>query len=331
MGNIILEKENYVSVRKKEEVVDCYYKDTNRKFDFFINEIKQIPAIASLVKELKDNDNLKVILSKVDLQALKEKKNFLKRNKKGYIMPFLFDEKGRRIEKQIQLDLNDLNILTSIDRIIVQRQLGQLINKIQEINDSINKILNGQQNDRVGLAKSAKHQYLEAMNIFDTDIKQGILLNAIKTAHDARSQLIEDIKCDINKFLEIPERQFNLFIKQITNKNYENESYKLVHNIHRSYEYINITSGILALAYIELEQPQNIRLSFKPYREVLNFFRQQDRLIGKLAEIDDRQGMEKIWKSLPNSAEIIINDFEKEYDSFFDTQNSDNIVFLLRK
>ena len=331
MGNIILEKENYVSDRKKEEVVDCYYKDTNRKFDFFINEIKQIPAIASLVKELKDNDNLKVILSKVDLQALKEKKNFLKRNKKGYIMPFLFDEKGRRIEKQIQLDLNDINILTSIDRIIVQRQLGQLINKIQEINDSINKILNGQQNDRVGLAKSAKYQYLEAMNIFDTDIKQGILLNAIKTAHDARSQLIEDIKCDINKFLEIPERQFNLFIKQITNKNYENESYELVHNIYRSYEYINITSGILALAYVELEQPQNIRLSFKPYREVLNFFRQQDRLIGKLAVIDDRRGMEKIWKSLPNSAETIINDFEKEYDSFFDTQNSDNIVFLLRK
>ena len=331
MGDIVLEAEDYSPIKEKEEVVNSYYKDRKRKVNFFINEIKQIPAIASLVKKLKDNESLKVILSKTDLQSLKEKKNFLKRNKKGYIMPFLFDEKGSRIEKQIQLDFNDLDILTSIDRIIVQKQLGQIINKLQDINDVINRILKGQQNDRVALAKSAKYQYLEAINTYDNDIKKGILINVIKTAHDARSQLIEDIKCDIKKFLEIPENQFNLFIKQMINSNYENESYELVRSIHKSYEYINLTSGILALTYTELEQSQNIQLSFQPYKEALDFFQQQDRLFEKLAEVDDRQRMERVWNILPNASKKAINSFEKEYVEYFDKDNKDNIVLLLRR
>lgn len=331
LKDIVIEKESYASIGRRDEVVECYYKDRNRKIDILFNELKQIPAIASFIQEVKDGNSLKVILSKADLKMLKDNKYHLKRYKKGFIMPLLFDENNRKIEKQIQLDYADLDIFTSIDRIIIQKQLSEIVNKLQDISDVINKILRGQQNDRIGLAESAKYQYIEAMTIDDSYIKQGILINVIKTAHDARAQLIENLKDDVKEFLEIPDRQFDLFIKQLKNKNYENEVYELVHDIHRSYEYINLTSGILALSYTELGQPQNIELSFQPYKKVLNYFHQQYRLFEKLSDTDDRPEMEKIWRTLPYTTLKTVVDIEKELTRLSDKENNDNIILMIKE
>lgn len=229
--------------------------------------IKKIPAFINYLSSLKPQQLFDLGMSGTAESLYKSGKLILKMRKDGNgFLPILCDKSGKFFE-QVNIKPNQMKpqLAEALNSMAVQQQLSEILDSLEEMNLKIESITQGQRNDRIGLYYSARQQYIEALNIKDSILKQQALMNVIKTANDARFLLMETMKTDI-KF--IMSKNSNLFNdSKASSKEIED---KLM-NIRESFKLINDATGICALSYTELDENEALKSSLCAYK---NFIQQ---------------------------------------------------------
>jgi hypothetical protein len=146
-----------------------------------------------------------------------------------------------------------------------------------------------------------------------------LLVNVIKTANDAREQLIQNFKDDIDFFKQIPnpDEEVKVFLGQIRHKNFKGDIEQRIFELYRCYESINLTSGILIYAYFELDQKQNITISLNPYKNLMTNIIKEKGLLEKIHSYNNIEQHKTIWINHPKE---MLNKLEN-IDSFIENNN----------
>ena len=79
----------------------------------------------------------------------------------------------------------------------LQEQVQQIANQIAVIDHSVREVIQGQQNDRIGLYYSGLSLYLEARNVNDPEMKKALIAQSLRALSEARFQLGLAMQSDI--------------------------------------------------------------------------------------------------------------------------------------
>ncbi|MDP2750513.1 MAG: hypothetical protein Q8O89_06805 [Nanoarchaeota archaeon] len=80
----------------------------------------------------------------------------------------------------------------------LQEQVQQIADQIAVIDQSVREVIQGQQNDRIGLYYSGLTLYLEAKNVNDPGMRRALVAQSLRALSDARFQLGLTMQSDIN-------------------------------------------------------------------------------------------------------------------------------------
>ena len=112
-----------------------------------------------------------------------------------------FGEKMPIKRETFRNGLNRTEAANALQMQALQIQLQEIADQISLIDQSVKEVLQGQQNDRIGLYYSGLRLFLESQSIGDLSLKNAVLVQALKTLTDASYQLIETMKSDISYLL----------------------------------------------------------------------------------------------------------------------------------
>lgn len=79
----------------------------------------------------------------------------------------------------------------------LQEQVQQIADQIAVIDHSVREIIQGQQNDRIGLYYSGLTLYLEGRNVNDSEMKKALIAQSLRALSDATFQLRLTMQLDI--------------------------------------------------------------------------------------------------------------------------------------
>lgn len=79
----------------------------------------------------------------------------------------------------------------------LQEQVQQIANQIAVIDHSVREVIQGQQNDRIGLYYSGLTLYLEARNVNDSEMKKALIAQSLRALSEATFQLGLTMQSDI--------------------------------------------------------------------------------------------------------------------------------------
>ena len=79
----------------------------------------------------------------------------------------------------------------------LQAQVQQIADQIAVIDQSVREVIQGQQNDRIGLYYSGLTLYLEARNVIDSEMKKALIAQSLRALSEATFQLGLTMQTDI--------------------------------------------------------------------------------------------------------------------------------------
>ena len=185
----------------------------------------------------------------------------------------------------------------------LQDQIQTIAEQIIVIEHSVREILQGQQNDRIGLYYSGMALYLEAQGIEDKEMRKNLLAQSLRSLTEATFQLTLTMKADI-RYLE--------------NKEYESAKGKRVEKIDNRIQKINQEFAIIHQATMlraGIYCNQNELLAMSTVLKEYSYFI-EDAIVKNaelLAQSDasDSGTEEGVWKVRKN-LRIDIADFAKQ-------------------
>lgn len=180
--------------------------------DNVFSKLKDVLFSVDIINEIKDG-------TKIDTQYIVEMREEIKKaveqglvrfdkNKAGEIFAQIRDSKGKfskklSIKKQLMtkgVDMLELNNALQVKTI--ENQMLELIKVFGEISEAVSEIIQGQQNDRLGLYYSGVNLYLESRNMQDRDLQKLITSQALKSLSDSNAQMIQSIQTNIQYLAE---------------------------------------------------------------------------------------------------------------------------------
>lgn len=173
----------------------------------------------------------------------------------------LYGEKLGIKEELFSSEIDTMQLANALQMKAIEYQLKDIMNVLEEINTDVERIIKGQQNDRVGLYYSGVNLYLEAKGIQDEFFKKCILSNALKSINDANSQMVQNIQNDVQYLL-------NKEYKKNKGKNKVIIKEKMI-DIHKSFLVIHRAFVLKAVIYNEQKEFQAMLTTFSEYGKFL--------------------------------------------------------------
>ena len=217
--------------------------------------LSQSPAYTSFLRSLKPSKILEANLTETAKEMLSKGEWLLKYSKtKNGFLPVLVD-KSNNFVHQVTLTTKNVapQLSESLNSLATQQQLAAVMQQLEVMNNSIQRIERGQRDDRIGLFYSARHQFIEATVMTDLALQEQALLNAAKTANDARFQLMQTMKSDIGEIVGN---------KKLSKK----ERDRLSDGVREAMRYINDSTGLCIAAFSALGQPKSMQAALMSYK-----------------------------------------------------------------
>lgn len=225
-------------------------------WDYAIKKISKLPAFVEFLQSLKPVEMFEATMSASARELYEKGELVLRAAKKGDgLIPVLSDLNGKFVE-QVRLNAKQMtpDLISSLNNLAVQQQLGEVIERLETINENLYCIEQGQRDDRIALSFSAKRKFIEALALENEDVKKVALFEAASTANNARFQLMESMKSDIKQIL---------VAKNAQKRN------RLLENIRYSFSHINLATGIASASYNALEEYRAMAVTLKGYQSFI--------------------------------------------------------------
>ena len=256
------------------------------------------PAFVNLLKSMIPKEELMAVLT--DEQKAKIAEGALKimtRKDDGALLATLVDSKGK---VRFHIPLKEIkgfpelsNALTSY---AMQMQLVQIIEQIQTVQQAIEDVRKGQENDRLATAYSCKQKLLQAMVIKNPQLKTMALLRIISDAEDSRNLLMQSQNANIAFIQNQPESFFGKLISGA-----EPEKINLtINEIRENLCAVNMVSLAEVIAYQQLDEFEAAQISLQYYADYIKqTYLNKKGLVERLDMLD--QSPQKYWsQTLPS-------------------------------
>ena len=98
--------------------------------------------------------------------------------------------------------IDPIQMANALQMKALQDQVQQIADQIAVIDYSVREVIQGQQNDRIGLYYSGLTLYLESQNINDRELKKALIAQSLRALSEARFQLGLTMQSDIKYLAE---------------------------------------------------------------------------------------------------------------------------------
>lgn len=217
MGNITKRQKNEVktsafdgfdvlSIFDEQFSIDDFDKSIHTGSDASKNVLSKVRnAVRKAYSELDDDDAYHYEVSMTDelKKAINSGEVSLVTGKDGLVYAQLRGDKGRfgkplPIEKHLEeqgLTVEQIELAMQMDAIRIQ--LETMIETLKTIEGRVTEVIQGQHNDRIGLFYSGLSLYAESQRITNDSLRTLTQANALKALSDANSQVIQEIRQNI--------------------------------------------------------------------------------------------------------------------------------------
>ena len=143
----------------------------------------------------------------------------------------------------------------------IQNQLEEMAETLQNIEQTVSEIKQGQQDDRIGLFYSGMNLYLEGRMVNDPDLKKYITSQALQSISNASAQLIQQIQTDRNYLLSGN-------YKKKKGQSYE-ELQSRMESINKAFEIIYQSTMLKAAIYFDQNELQSMMIVLNEYKRFI--------------------------------------------------------------
>ncbi|MPM21345.1 hypothetical protein SDC9_67789 [bioreactor metagenome] len=170
--------------------------------------VRHAPEAAQLQQAMKKGYRLIVDIPESTLKAIDTGKLKLSMGKNGQCYAQLMDENGHFSTKlpikreAFARGVDPVQMANAMQMKALQAQLESITEQISAIDRSVREVLQGLQNDRIGLYYSGVALYLEAMNVTDEEMKKTLMVQALRALAEASFQLSLTMKADIQYLVD---------------------------------------------------------------------------------------------------------------------------------
>ena len=314
-------------INKKENSVIEYYdpmdyitelpifaKSLSESIEECINKTKNLlattPAILNFIKSIIPEKAYQAIISSEDNAKILSGALELVNKTDGTFMAMLRDPKTKEFVKQIPLSEFPItpNLTSSLISLTNQLQMAKVISLIEDVQQDVGKVLQGQVNDRLAEALSCQQKFLQAIRIKNEKLKTDMLIRIAMDAEDVRNKLMLNQKDNLMFIYKQPK---NAFMKMISGADIKKIDKKM-NEIRKDLQAINLTSIIGVIVYNELGEIEASKESLKYYSEYINNnILKVDGLIDRLDSLEDVK-MEKFWSNGLTKISNTINKLENQ-------------------
>lgn len=267
-----------------EKMIDTIYKTVS----------KDMGIVAQLHQATKGGFRYVVDLSDDMLKQIDSGKIKLMTTKTGKVTAQIVEENGHfgsklSIKKEnYRQGINPVDMGNTMQLLAMQEQLDVLAGQIISIDNSVKDVLQGQQNDRLGLYYSGLAMYLEAQNVDNVDLRKSLIVQALHSLADASFQLIITMQSDI---------------KYLTEGKYNSEKGKRqqlidarMRNINESFEFIHQASLLRAAIYCEQKEINAMVTVLDEYSHFIDTTIAKNACLLAQCDVIDKGAMGGLWK-----------------------------------
>lgn len=154
------------------------------------------------------------------------------------------------LDKKVVQNLGNLPELSAI-----QRQLADIVEEIEGLNRLVERVEQGQYNDRYAGFFSARQQVVEALAAKDETVKKELLISAAKTNNDTIAKLMLAINYDALAFVDT--------------KTKPKEAKQIDNHLQNSIGYLNSTVQLNLVAYTALGEVQALIATLMNYKSFI--------------------------------------------------------------
>ena len=154
------------------------------------------------------------------------------------------------LDKKVVQNLGNLPELSAI-----QGQLADIVEKIESLNRLVERVEQGQYNDRYAGFFSARQQVVEAFAADDETVKKELLISAVKTNNDTIAKLMLAIHHDALAFIDT--------------KIKPKEAKRIDNHLQKSIGYLNSTVQLNLVAHTALGEQQALIATLMNYKSFI--------------------------------------------------------------
>ena len=300
-----MERKNTL-VKQVTEIIEHAIDDADLKSQTD-SDPKERWTVAFSEQQLKDIEANVVILDQNDKGEYYAQ--FRKNGKYGNKVP---------IKKEIiEQGLTQADVMLALQLKAVEKKLDSMMDTLSEIQEEVNQVRQGQQNDRIGLYMSAVNMYIESKTINDLMLRKQVIAQAIRGLSDSNSQLVKEILDDV---------------EYLVNKQYKKAKRpkevmdERIENINKCFDIVNRSFVMKAAVYYEADEIQAMLTVFDeycrfmesailPYAERLREMDRTDRMLidGKWEQrVESLRSMREIQKYIRSNKEYYLAIEEEE-------------------
>lgn len=184
--------------------------------------------------------------------------------------------------------LDPVQLANALQMKALEEQIEQIAYQINSIDRNVHSVLQGQQNDRIGLYYSGLALYLEAKSVSDETLKKQLMIQALRTLSESSFQLTLTMQSDI-KFL--------------ADKEYDNDRKQRVKlidehmtNINKSFQFVHQASLLRAAIYCEQGEVGAMATVLSEYSKLLETTIAQNANLLAECDTNDNATEDGIWK-----------------------------------
>ena len=222
---------------------------------------------------------------------------FVRKTDSGDIIGSLYEAESGHFVANVPLKNLEMTpaLSQALSSLTMQMQLLEIADKIEDVQKSIESILEGQHNDRLATAFSCIQKFLQAQEIRNQDLKNTILLRIAMDAEDSRNRLMLTQKANVEFIKSQPESGWKKIISGAKPKEID----KAMSKIRDSLYIINTVSTVQSACYEALGEPYAAMQSMRYYADYMKqTFLETKGLLTRLDQID--YSVEQYWtKTIP--------------------------------
>ncbi|MCA0453446.1 MAG: hypothetical protein LCI00_05685 [Chloroflexi bacterium] len=254
-------------------------RSSERKAEQITGLLRQVPSVLQAISDLKrisgaTHYRLVVTSDELRKQIASAKSYFVPRTDGGLTTNIMtYGEQGIKGQARLVELPPDFTqaLLPSMHQMALQSALTEITNQLKTIEKGVQRVLQGQRDDRAGLLDSGINLYLFAVSSEYPENRQLFLKDAIAQLSEARARLILSIRTEINTAV-LPDKPKLLTsvmseLKGTTLKDVE----VVVHNLELLLRDILLATQCLAIACCEMGEPNLVAQCWKPIHQLLPF------------------------------------------------------------
>lgn len=270
---------------------------------------KETPIVSEVAKTAKKGSRYIVDMSEDMIKAIDQGKIKLSQNKDGKMYAQLLQDNGKfgtklGIKKEtFKGTMDPTQVASALQMAALQEQIQCVANQIISIDHSVRDVLQGQQNDRIGLYYSGLSMYLEARSTDNEGLRQALMIQALRSLSESTFQLGLTMQSDI---------------KYLVDKEYSSEKGKKLKlidekmtSINKSFEFIHQASILRAAIYCDQGEMKAMTTVLAEYSRFIETTVANNAGLLAQCDPDDKGGNQGLWQTRAQLT-LDVDDLQKQ-------------------